>query len=96
VRIELEIDPAHDAPGLRPAEREEVLAALERAGRDCSDGAMTVSADPHNIVAVGATVRADNPREALSELRWMTPSWRPACSKSSTSPARFSALDRAH
>jgi hypothetical protein len=58
------------AGGRLPDEVREALASAirARAGRGSSDGAMTVSADPHNIVAVRATVRADNPREALSEL----------------------------
>jgi hypothetical protein len=58
------------AGGRLPDEAREALASAirARAGRDSSDGTMTVSADPHNIVTVGATVRADNPREALSEL----------------------------
>jgi hypothetical protein len=73
VRIEITY-----AGGRLPDEAREALASAiwARAGRGSSDGAMTVSADPHSIVAVGATVivavgatvRADNPREALSQL----------------------------
>jgi hypothetical protein len=37
-------------------------------GRRGADGTITVSADPYSIVAITATVRAGNPREALSQL----------------------------
>ncbi|HEY4463294.1 MAG TPA: hypothetical protein VGN41_11580, partial [Streptosporangiaceae bacterium] len=39
-----------------------------RRGRRGADGTITVSADPYSIVAITATVRAGNPREALSQL----------------------------
>jgi hypothetical protein len=66
-RVRIEITYAGDR---LPDEAREALASAiwARAGRGSSDGAMTVSADPHSIVTVGATVRADNPREALSEV----------------------------
>jgi uncharacterized Ntn-hydrolase superfamily protein len=63
------------AGGRLPDEAREALASAIRAradrggaDRDAAGAAMTVSADRHNVVSVSATVRADNPREALSEL----------------------------
>jgi hypothetical protein len=71
-RVLIEITYAGDQ---LPDEAREALAAAIRAragrgsaDRGAADAAMTVSADPHSVVSVSATVRADNPREALSEL----------------------------
>jgi hypothetical protein len=57
------------AGGRLPDEAREALVSAIRARSGAAwDVVVTVSGDPYSVLAVGATVRADNPRAGLSDV----------------------------